>query len=138
MRFEPAPEYQVFPTREQPLKPYEAAVRAARETQPLIEDVDPDVVVADILTVAAGLAAELAGGRGRRSCPHVLPMSEPGFPPYSIGARLPRTPLGSRAVARARPDRPRRAPSAGRDELNETRAAARAAAARPRARRDLA
>ena len=30
MRFEPAPEYQVFPTRERPLKPYEAAVRAAR------------------------------------------------------------------------------------------------------------
>ena len=28
MRFYPAPEYQVFPTRERPLKPYEAVVRA--------------------------------------------------------------------------------------------------------------
>ena len=32
MRFEPAPEYQVFPTRERPLKPYEAVVRATAET----------------------------------------------------------------------------------------------------------
>ena len=31
MAFSPAPEYQVFPTRERPLKPYEAAVRAAQD-----------------------------------------------------------------------------------------------------------
>ena len=31
IRFHAAPEYQVFPTRERPLKPYEAAVRAALE-----------------------------------------------------------------------------------------------------------
>ena len=30
MTFSAAPEYQVFPTRERPLKPYEAAVVAAR------------------------------------------------------------------------------------------------------------
>ena len=30
MAFEPAPEYHVFPTRERPLKPYEAVVRATR------------------------------------------------------------------------------------------------------------
>ena len=64
MRFEPAPEYKVFPTADTPgLKPYQAAVRAARETQPLIEEFAPDAVVADILTVAAGLASELAGVR---------------------------------------------------------------------------
>ena len=34
MRFAAAPEYQVFPTRARPLKPYEAAVRAAAETRP--------------------------------------------------------------------------------------------------------
>ncbi|MGH2839055.1 MAG: glycosyltransferase, partial [Thermoleophilaceae bacterium] len=95
MRFEPAPEYQVFPTREKPLKPYEAAVRAARETQPLIDDVDPEVVVADILTIAAGLAAELSERPWATLVPHVLPVSEPGFPPYSIGAQLPRTAVGS-------------------------------------------
>ncbi len=35
MTFAAAPEYQVFPTRERPLKPYEAAARAARETVPV-------------------------------------------------------------------------------------------------------
>src|SRR5205807_2688486 len=45
MRFEPAPEYQVFPTRARPLKPYEAAVRAAQEMRPLVADLAPDAVV---------------------------------------------------------------------------------------------
>src|SRR3954466_7343183 len=53
MRFEPAPEYKVFPTADTPgLKPYQAAVRAARETQPLINEFQPDVIVVDILTIA--------------------------------------------------------------------------------------
>src|SRR4051812_50144976 len=71
MRFEPAPEYKVFPTAETPgLKPYQAAVRAARETQPLIEEFAPDAVVADILTVAAGLAAGAPGGGRGAPRPH--------------------------------------------------------------------
>lgn len=121
IRFEPAPEYKVFPTRETPgLKPYQAAVRAARETQPLIEEFAPDAVVADILTVAAGLASELAGVRWASLVPHVLPTPEPGFPPYSMGARLPRTRFGSLAwrvldpLLRAGLER-------GRDELNGAR-----------------
>ena len=35
MTFAAAPEYQVFPTRERPLKPFQAAVAAARETVPV-------------------------------------------------------------------------------------------------------
>ncbi len=120
MRFEPAPEYQVFPTREQPLKPYEAAVRAARETQPLIYDFDPEVVVADILTIAAGLAAEVAERPWATLVPHVLPVSEPGFPPYSIGAQLPRTPLGA-GFWRALDPIVRSGTERGRAELNDTR-----------------
>jgi UDP:flavonoid glycosyltransferase YjiC (YdhE family) len=122
MRFEPAPEYKVFPTPEtRGLKPYQAAVRAARETQPLIEEFMPDAVVADILTVAAGLASELAGVRWATLIPHVLPTPEPGFPPYSMGAQLPRTRFGSMAwrvldpLLRAGLER-------GRDELNGARA----------------
>jgi UDP:flavonoid glycosyltransferase YjiC (YdhE family) len=122
MRFEPAPEYKVFPTPEtRGLKPYQAAVRAARETQPLIEEFMPDAVVADILTVAAGLASELAGVRWATLIPHVLPTPEPGFPPYSMGAQLPRTRFGSIAwrvldpLLRAGLER-------GRDELNGARA----------------
>ena len=95
MRFEPAPEYHVFPTPEtRGLKPYQAAVRAARATQPLIDEFRPDAIVADILTVAAGLAAELSGRPWASLVPHVLPTPEPGFPPYSFGARLPRTRVG--------------------------------------------
>ena len=120
MRFEPAPEYEVFPTKGRQLKPYEAAVRAAGETQPLIRDVNPDVVVADILTVAAALAAELEGRPWATLVPHVMPLSEPGFPPYSIGARLPRTPLGS-ALWRLTDPIVRLGIERGRVELNETR-----------------
>ena len=96
MRFAPAPEYDVFPTRGRALKPFEAAVRAARETRELVREVRPDAVVADILTVAAGLAAELEGRRWVTLIPHVLPTQEPGFPPYSTGARLPTTRAGRR------------------------------------------
>jgi UDP:flavonoid glycosyltransferase YjiC (YdhE family) len=122
MRFEPAPEYKVFPTRETPgLKPYQAAVRAARDTQPLIEEFQPDAVVADILTVAAGLASELAGVRWASLIPHVLPTPEPGFPPYAIGARLPRTRLGS-MMWRAFDPLLLGGLKKGRDELNGARA----------------
>jgi hypothetical protein len=41
MRFAAAPEYQVFPTRERPLKPYAAAVLASAETRRLIRETDP-------------------------------------------------------------------------------------------------
>ena len=96
MRFAAAPEYQVFPTRERPLKPYEAAVRAARTTLELVEEVRPDVVVNDILTPAPALAAEMAGVPRASLVPHVFPHGAPGHPPYSIGARLPRTRAGAR------------------------------------------
>jgi MGT family glycosyltransferase len=121
MRFEPAPEYKVFPTPETPgLKPYQAAVRAARETQPLIEEFAPDAVVVDILTTAAALAAELAGARWVTLVPHVLPTAEPGFPPFSIGARLPRTPVGA-VIWRAFDPLLRGGLKKGRDELNGAR-----------------
>ena len=91
MRFAAAPEYQVFPTSERALKPYEAAVRASAVTRELIRSVDPDVVVADILTVAAALAAELEERPWATLVPHVMPMGEPGFPVYAVGAVYPRT-----------------------------------------------
>jgi UDP:flavonoid glycosyltransferase YjiC (YdhE family) len=94
MQFAAAPEYHVFPTRERPLKPYEAVVRATGETRPLVASFRPDVVVADILTLAPALAAELEGVTVATVIPHVDPRSEPGWPPYSVGARLPRRALG--------------------------------------------
>ncbi len=94
MTFVAAPEYPVFPTRSEPLGPYETVVLAAAETQPAIARAAPDVVVHDILTLAPALAAELEGIPVATLIPHVYPVAEPGFPPYAMGARLPRTAIG--------------------------------------------
>ncbi|CAN5527787.1 hypothetical protein BH20ACT17_BH20ACT17_08900 [soil metagenome] len=121
MRFAPAPEYHVFPTRERPLTPYEAVERATRETVGLVADVAPDAVVADILTLAPALAAELEGVAIATLIPHVDPRLAPGCAPYSSGARAPRTRVGRMLWHGADPLLAaglRR----GRRELNETRA----------------
>lgn len=120
MRFLAAPEYPTFPTREHPLGPYEAVVRAAAETRPAVAEARPHVVVHDILTLAPALAAELESVPVATLIPHVYPVMEPGLPPYAFGARLPRTSCG-RALWRAF-DRPVRAGlERGRTELNDTR-----------------
>ena len=62
MAFAPAPEYQVFPQGPEPLDFYEAVVHATRDTLPLVRELAPEVVVADILTLAPG-----AGRRARRA-----------------------------------------------------------------------
>jgi UDP:flavonoid glycosyltransferase YjiC (YdhE family) len=103
MSFAAAPEYQVFPTRERPLKPYAAAVRASQVTRRLIRSVDPDVVVADILTSAASLAAQLENRPWVTLVPHVMPMGRPGFPVYALGAVPARTRAGKRLWRFARP-----------------------------------
>ena len=137
VRFAAAPEYHVFPTQERPLKPYEAVVRATGETLELVRSSAPDVVVADILTLAPALAAELEGVRVATLIPHVDPRPAAGFAPYSLGARLPRTGARARVVVALRPaDRPRAragAARAGRDAP-----APRPPPVGPRARRDLA
>ncbi len=119
--FAAAPEYHVFPTRDRPLKPYEAVLRATTDTRPLVRDFAPDVVVADILTLAPALAAELEGVRVATLIPHVDPRPAPGFPLYSVGATLPRTALGRAAWNRANAAFMGRGLEYGRRELNETR-----------------
>jgi UDP:flavonoid glycosyltransferase YjiC (YdhE family) len=120
MRFAAAPEYQVFPTRDRPLKPYAAAVRASASTTALIRETDPEIVVADILTVAAALAAELEERPWATLVPHVLPMGEPGFPVYALGGVFPRTRAGERAWRLVRPLL-MRGEEQGRVELNGAR-----------------
>jgi len=94
MVFASAPEYEVWP-RNRHLTPYQAAVRAAHETVPLIRELDPHAVVVDILTVAGSLAAQMEDRRWATLIPHVFPAGERGMPPFSVGARLPRTRLGA-------------------------------------------
>jgi UDP:flavonoid glycosyltransferase YjiC (YdhE family) len=121
LAFAAAPEYEVFPSGPEPLDFYEAVLHATRDTVPLVRALDPDVVVADILTLAPALAAEIAGIPRATLVPHLYPHHEPDFPIFSIGARLPRSGLG-RALWR-RAQRPvNRGLELGRGELNNTRA----------------
>jgi UDP:flavonoid glycosyltransferase YjiC (YdhE family) len=121
MTFAAAPEYQVFPTPEKPMKPYAAAVRAAREIQPFVHEFAPDVAVADILTPGPALAAELEGVPVATLVPHVHPQGAPGHPAYSIGARLPRTPVGAALWRWTDRTMIRGGLEQGRDQYNECR-----------------
>jgi UDP:flavonoid glycosyltransferase YjiC (YdhE family) len=103
MAFAPAPEYQVFPQGPEPLDFYEAVAHAARDTAPLVRDLAPDVVVADILTLAPALAGECEGRPVATLIPHVYPHGRPEHPIYSLGARMPRTAAGRRLWRRAHP-----------------------------------
>jgi MGT family glycosyltransferase len=121
LAFAPAPEYQVFPTGPEPLDFYEAVVHATWDTLPLVREVAPDVLVADILTLAPALAGELARVPRATLIPHVYPHGEPHFPIYSLGARLPRSELGRKMWRKAQ--RPvHKGLELGRAELNGTRA----------------
>ncbi|MDP4603310.1 MAG: glycosyl transferase [Solirubrobacteraceae bacterium] len=120
LAFAAAPEYPVFPTREAPLKPYQAVLRATEDAQPLVEQCDPEIVVHDILTLAPALAAERAGVKVATLVPHVDPRTAPGAPPYSVGALPPRTAVGRKLWGTLRPATNRGLES-GRAELNETR-----------------
>jgi MGT family glycosyltransferase len=120
VRFAAAPEYEVFPSGPEPLDFYESVVQAARDTLPLVRELRPDVAVADILTLAPALAAELEGVPVATLIPHVYPHGERHFPIYSLGARMPRTALG-RAIWRTAQRPVDRGLELGRVELNRTR-----------------
>jgi MGT family glycosyltransferase len=120
MAFAAAPEYHVFPRPGEWLKPYQVVARAARVTQERVRALAPDVVVSDILTLAPALAAELEDVPWATLIPHVDPRGSAGFPPYSMGARYPRTAFGRRAWGAFDPLLARGL-ELGRVELNETR-----------------
>jgi len=120
MRFVAAPEHPVFPTPERFLKPYQAVVMSVAQTRPAIAQAAPDIVVHDILTIAPALAAELEGIPVATLIPHVYPVGQTGFPPYSFGARMPRTKLA--ATLWRGFDRPvAKGLGQGRAELNDAR-----------------
>jgi len=94
VEFIPAPEFPAFPTGGNPLSPYEAVAAGVKFTRPAIAKARPDVVVHDILTLAPAISAELEGVPVVTMIPHVSPVTAEGAPPYGLGARPPRTPLG--------------------------------------------
>ena len=120
MAFAAAPEYQPFPTSARSLTPYEAVERATHDTTALVRALRPDAIVADILTLAPALAGELAGVPVATLIPHVDPRVPPGAPPFSCGARLPRTAAG-RALWRGLDPLLGQGLQLGRRQLNETR-----------------
>ena len=64
----------------EPLDFYEAVVHATHDTLPLVRELRPDVVVADILTLAPALAAELNGIPRATLDPSCLPRARAGLP----------------------------------------------------------
>ena len=122
MTFAAAPEYQVFPTRERPLKPYEAAVRAARETVPSVEAFAPDLAVSDILTPAPALAAELCGVPVATLVPHVHPGRRPASRPTRSARGCRGRALGALGLAPRSTRSSRAGSSRAGDEYNDCRA----------------
>jgi UDP:flavonoid glycosyltransferase YjiC (YdhE family) len=98
--FAAAEEYRMFPPPDPDSADGRHAAEAARALLPLLEEMRPDAVVSDILTLAPTLAAELAGIPLATLIPHIYPVVEPGLPFFAMGLKAPRTPVG-RAAWRA-------------------------------------
>jgi len=94
IEFLAAPEFPLIPSRERPLKPYEAAAQAAIDSRQAISDFAPDAIVHDILTLAPSLIAEQLGVKWATLVPHVYPRTAAPVPPYGFGARPPKSFLG--------------------------------------------
>jgi UDP:flavonoid glycosyltransferase YjiC (YdhE family) len=98
--FAAAEEYRMFPPPDPDSADGAHAAEAARALLPLLDELQPDAVVSDILTLAPSLAAERAGVPLATLIPHIYPVVEPGLPFFAVGLQPPRTPVG-RAVWRA-------------------------------------
>ncbi len=98
--FTAAEEYRMFPPPDPDSEDGAHAAEAALALLPLLEELRPEVIVSDILTLAPALAAERAGIPLATLIPHIYPVVEPGLPFFAIGLKRPRTRLG-RATWRA-------------------------------------
>jgi UDP:flavonoid glycosyltransferase YjiC (YdhE family) len=98
--FTAAEEYRMFPPPDPDSPQGSHAAEAARALLPLLDEMRPQVVVSDILTLAPTLAAEVAGIPRATLIPHIYPVVAPGLPFFAVGLQPPRTSLG-RAVWRA-------------------------------------
>ena len=119
LRFTAADEYTVFPPPPPGAGP--GAADAARALLPLLAELDPELVVSDVITLAPALAAELHCCRRASLIPHLYPVHQPAMPFFATGVMPPRTGvgrLGWRAALPVLEAGLRR----GRRELNATRA----------------
>jgi UDP:flavonoid glycosyltransferase YjiC (YdhE family) len=119
--FAAAEEYRMFPPPDPDSPEGEHAAEAARALLPLLEEMQPQAVVSDILTLAPTLAAEKAGIPLATLIPHIYPVVEPGLPFFAVGLQPARTPVG-RAVWRAGQRALDIGLEQGRNDLNRQRA----------------
>ena len=110
------------------LDPGAGIAETVRGLMPVLEDLGPDIVVGDALTLTPALAAEVAGVPAMTLFPEVYPYPAPGLPPFSLGLHPPRTRLGERAWRALGPRFEMRLPTTGwlrgaREGLNAERAA---------------
>lgn len=59
-----------------------------------LAELEPDLAVCDLFTLAPALAAELAGVRRATLVPHPYPLPGTGMPPFPLGLLPARTPVG--------------------------------------------
>lgn len=119
LRFRAAEEYEIFPPPPPGKGP--SAAEAAEALLPLFDDLRPDVVVSDVLTLAPSLAAELRGVSRATLIPHLFPVHDVGMPFFGMGMAPPRSAVG-RGAWRAWLPVLEAGLRRGRRELNETRA----------------
>ena len=121
LAFHAAEEYTVFPPPPPDGSRGPTAADAAGALLPTMEEMRPDLVVTDILTVAPALAAEAAGLRFATLVPHIYPPQDPGMPFFAFGFLPPRTGAGRWMWRRWQPLL-EAGLRQGRDEYNRTRA----------------
>jgi UDP:flavonoid glycosyltransferase YjiC (YdhE family) len=121
LRFVPAPERIVLhtPPPDGPAVP--TLAESAGALVPLLREVRPDVVVNEVFSQPALLAAELEGLPRATLVHHPYPQSARGLPYAYVGLVAPRTPLGEVGWRIAHPWFARHA-RRDREELNEVRA----------------
>ena len=66
-------------------KIHQRAARMAVINRPVIDEIHPDLVVSDVITVCGGMAAELSGVPWVELCPHPLYLPSKGLPPVGSG-----------------------------------------------------
>ena len=131
MTFAPAPEYHVFPTKDRPLKPYEAVVRAARRRCRWSRSCARSAWSRTSSRSPRRWPARWTASRSATRRPARRPAPRPGRPPYSIGrAAAADARVGARFWRRTRPRGRQGASSRGARAQRDARAPrARAAAA---------
>src|ERR1700741_951760 len=66
-------------------KIHQRAARMAVLNAPQLADLEPDLIVSDVITACGALAAEIVGVPWVELCPHPLYLPSRGFPPIGSG-----------------------------------------------------